>query len=76
MRFADLALKSKPNSSTELKLKDVAEAVFGCLDSHASVWLCLLQGAGTDEACLIEILASRTNAEIKALNIAYKKGIH
>ncbi|KAG7322845.1 hypothetical protein KOW79_014191 [Hemibagrus wyckioides] len=32
-----------------------------------------IKGAGTDEACLIEILASRTNAEIKALTITYKK---
>ncbi|TSM12558.1 Annexin A4 [Bagarius yarrelli] len=32
-----------------------------------------IKGAGTDEGCLIEILASRTNAEIKALTAAYKK---
>lgn len=33
------------------------------------------QGAGTDEACLIEILASRTNAEIKEINQIYKAGL-
>ncbi|MCI4388469.1 hypothetical protein PGIGA_G00086250 [Pangasianodon gigas] len=32
-----------------------------------------IKGAGTDEACLIEILASRSNAEIKALTATYKK---
>ncbi|XP_066506677.1 annexin A4 [Hoplias malabaricus] len=32
-----------------------------------------IKGAGTDEACLIEILASRSNAEIKALSAAYSK---
>ncbi|NP_001187187.1 annexin A4 [Ictalurus punctatus] len=32
-----------------------------------------IKGAGTDEACLIEILASRTNTEIKALAATYKK---
>lgn len=31
------------------------------------------QGAGTEEACLIDILASRTNDEIKAINAFYKK---
>lgn len=33
------------------------------------------QGAGTDEACLIEILASRSNAEIKEINQLYKAGL-
>lgn len=33
----------------------------------------LSQGAGTEEACLIDILASRTNDEIKAINAFYKK---
>ncbi|KAB5543722.1 hypothetical protein PHYPO_G00082840 [Pangasianodon hypophthalmus] len=32
-----------------------------------------IKGAGTDEACLIEILASRSNAEVKALTATYKK---
>ncbi|KAG7476345.1 hypothetical protein MATL_G00081920 [Megalops atlanticus] len=32
-----------------------------------------MKGAGTDEACLIDILASRTNAEIKALTAFYNK---
>lgn len=36
--------------------------------------LCPLQGAGTDEACLIEILASRSNEHIRELNTAYKAG--
>lgn len=33
-----------------------------------------LQGAGTDEACLIEILASRSNEHIRELSRAYKTG--
>lgn len=32
------------------------------------------QGAGTDEACLIEILSSRSNAEIVEINKVYKTG--
>uniref|UniRef100_A0A8C9Z755 Annexin n=1 Tax=Sander lucioperca TaxID=283035 RepID=A0A8C9Z755_SANLU len=32
-----------------------------------------MKGAGTEEACLIDILASRSNAEIKAINEVYKK---
>ncbi|KAG7492724.1 hypothetical protein MATL_G00018220 [Megalops atlanticus] len=31
-----------------------------------------IQGAGTDEACLIEILSSRNNAEIREINQIYK----
>uniref|UniRef100_A0A3B5LJ47 Annexin n=1 Tax=Xiphophorus couchianus TaxID=32473 RepID=A0A3B5LJ47_9TELE len=31
-----------------------------------------IQGAGTDEACLIEILSSRSNAEIQEINKVYK----
>lgn len=31
------------------------------------------QGAGTEEACLVDILASRSNDEIKAINAFYKK---
>ncbi|XP_072227452.1 annexin A4 [Leuresthes tenuis] len=32
-----------------------------------------MKGAGTEEACLIDILASRTNDEIQAINAVYKK---
>ncbi|XP_063077785.1 annexin A4-like [Engraulis encrasicolus] len=31
-----------------------------------------IKGAGTDEACLIEILSSRSNAEIREINTTYK----
>nr|XP_057914081.1 annexin A11-like isoform X2 [Doryrhamphus excisus] len=33
---------------------------------------CAIKGAGTDEACLIEILSSRSNAEIKEISRIYK----
>lgn len=39
-----------------------------------TVFFSLSQGAGTDEACLIEILSSRSNAEIKEINRIYKQG--
>ncbi|XP_049595132.1 annexin A4 [Syngnathus scovelli] len=32
-----------------------------------------MKGAGTEEACLIDILASRSNPEIQTINAAYKK---
>ncbi|XP_042250447.1 annexin A4 [Thunnus maccoyii] len=32
-----------------------------------------IKGAGTEEACLIDILASRSNAEINTINAFYKK---
>ncbi|KAM4599095.1 annexin A11a isoform 2-T2 [Fundulus diaphanus] len=32
-----------------------------------------MKGAGTDEACLIEILSSRSNAEIREINRLYKE---
>lgn len=38
------------------------------------VYVCFFQGAGTDEACLIEILSSRSNAEIQDINRIYKAG--
>lgn len=37
-------------------------------------WSYCCQGAGTDEACLIEILSSRSNAEIQEINRIYKAG--
>ncbi|XP_076018945.1 annexin A6 isoform X3 [Genypterus blacodes] len=33
-----------------------------------------MEGAGTDEHALIEILVTRTNEEIQAMNVAYKHG--
>lgn len=41
--------------------------------AHRAVCLCS-KGIGTDEKCLIEILASRTNQEIHDLVAAYKDG--
>lgn len=35
--------------------------------------LLLLQGLGTDEGVLIEILSTRTNAEINAIKQSYQK---
>lgn len=51
----------------------------GCWYSGSALhWTCplhgLFQGAGTDEKTLIEILATRTNAEIRAINEAFKEG--
>lgn len=40
--------------------------------THVS--LLFSQGIGTDEKCLIEILASRTNEQIHQLVAAYKDG--
>ncbi|KAG7476346.1 hypothetical protein MATL_G00081930 [Megalops atlanticus] len=57
---------------------DFAKVVLGLLmlapeyDAHELRYA--MKGAGTDEACLIDILASRTNAEIKALIAFYNKG--
>ncbi|XP_076599114.1 annexin A11a isoform X1 [Chaetodon auriga] len=46
-------------------LKSPAE--FDASELHSAI-----KGAGTDEACLIEILSSRSNAEIKEINRIYK----
>ncbi|XP_048343324.1 annexin A6 [Sphaerodactylus townsendi] len=35
-----------------------------------------MEGAGTDESILIEILATRTNQEIEAINAAYQEAYH
>lgn len=45
----------------------------------ASTALChasFFQGAGTDESVLIEIMATRNNQEIAAINEAYQEGMH
>ncbi|XP_053189380.1 annexin A11a isoform X2 [Scomber japonicus] len=47
-------------------LKTPAE--FDAYELHSAI-----KGAGTDEACLIEILSSRSNAEIKEINRIYKQ---
>uniref|UniRef100_A0A3P9J8A4 Annexin n=1 Tax=Oryzias latipes TaxID=8090 RepID=A0A3P9J8A4_ORYLA len=47
-------------------LKTPAE--FDASELHSAI-----KGAGTDEACLIEILSSRSNAEIKEINRIYKQ---
>ncbi|XP_070696816.1 annexin A11a isoform X2 [Pempheris klunzingeri] len=46
-------------------LKTPAE--FDASELHSAI-----KGAGTDEACLIEILSSRSNTEIKEINRVYK----
>ncbi len=47
--------------------------IYTILLSNEPSW-CALKGAGTDEKCLIEILASRTNEQIHNLVAAYKDG--
>ncbi|XP_014883283.1 annexin A11a isoform X3 [Poecilia latipinna] len=47
-------------------LKSPAE--FDASELHSA-----MKGAGTDEACMIEILSSRSNAEIKEINRIYKE---
>uniref|UniRef100_A0A7N8YP88 Annexin n=1 Tax=Mastacembelus armatus TaxID=205130 RepID=A0A7N8YP88_9TELE len=46
-----------------------APAEFDASELHSAI-----KGAGTDEACLIEILSSRSNAEIREINRIYKQG--
>ncbi|XP_049455773.1 annexin A11a isoform X1 [Epinephelus fuscoguttatus] len=45
-----------------------APAEFDASELHNAI-----KGAGTDEACLIEILSSRSNSEIKEINRIYKQ---
>lgn len=47
---------------------------FKSLKMKASLFV-ILQGVGTKDSILIEIFASRTNEQIRALNEAYLKGI-
>ncbi len=50
--------------------------LISCIDwLHMLFLTCIRssQGAGTEEACLIDILASRSNAEVNAINAFYKK---
>ena len=42
---------------------------------YISVYLCILQGAGTDETVLVEIMTSRTNEELDEIKEIYEKGI-
>lgn len=44
--------------------------LLNCYVENVSV----VQGAGTDESDLVEILASRSNADIKAIKAAYETG--
>ena len=37
--------------------------------------ICILQGAGTDETVLVEIMTSRTNEELDEIKAIYEKGI-
>ncbi|XP_053556929.1 annexin A11-like [Bombina bombina] len=44
-----------------------APSVYDAYEIHEAI-----KGAGTDEACIIEILSSRSNAEIQEINRVYK----
>lgn len=50
--------------------KNIKEAEMLCF----KVFVRLHQGAGTDEHALIEILVTRSNEEIHAMNAAYQNG--
>lgn len=50
-----------------------------CIDASGEFFIFFsfvhcVQGAGTEEACLIDILASRTNSEVKEIIATYKRG--
>lgn len=47
-------------------------SIFKIIKKRLFYWC--FQGAGTDEACLIEILSSRNNAEIREITRIYKAG--